>query len=51
MAVRYAHLFPENRDVVDRIDNEGTAGILLPAREVAGNFTARLLPEEKKGQK
>lgn len=29
MAQRYAHLLPENFDVVDRIDGEGTASILL----------------------
>src|SRR4030042_3568624 len=29
MAQRYAHLLPENRDVVDKIDGEGTASILL----------------------
>jgi integrase len=30
MAQRYAHLLPENFDVVDRIDGEGTASFLLP---------------------
>jgi integrase len=29
MAQRYAHLLPENRNVVDKIDGEGTASILL----------------------
>jgi hypothetical protein len=48
MAARYAHLFPENRDVADRIDNEGTAGILLRAREAAGNSTTRILPDGQK---
>jgi integrase len=50
MAARYAHLFPENRDVVDRIDDEGTAGILLRVG-VAGNSTTPLLPEGKKDKK
>ena len=45
MAARYAHLFPENRDAVSKIDNEGTAAILLRAGEPNGNSTTRLLPE------
>ena len=48
MAARYAHLFPENRDVVDRIANEGTAGILLRVGETAGNSTTPLLPKRGK---
>ena len=48
MAARYAHLFSENRDVVDRIDNEGTAGILSRVGEAEGNSTTRLLPKGKK---
>ncbi len=43
-------LIVENRDIVDRIDNQGTAAILLNVEEEAGNSTTRLLPEGQKEQ-
>ncbi|MHB8883085.1 MAG: tyrosine-type recombinase/integrase [Thermodesulfovibrionales bacterium] len=43
MTARYAHLYPENRDVVDRIDGQGTAAVLLGLQKPA----TPLLLEEK----
>ena len=33
MSARYAHLLPENRDVVNLVDGKGTATILLQSEE------------------
>jgi len=47
MTQRYAHLLPENRDVVDRIEGEGTAATLMRVNEKSGSHYPATTRKEK----
>ncbi|HET6513665.1 MAG TPA: site-specific integrase [Thermodesulfovibrionales bacterium] len=47
MTQRYAHLLPENRDVVDRIEGEGMAAALMRVNEKSGSYYPATTRKEK----